>query len=183
MTPERGQKTKTVLEELLEISREEQTAFLDRVCANDAEMRKETESLLTFERCILLDERQCCSAANPVLRYSSRVCSALPELTRNLKQRFRSDVTWRRTSSHQFGVLVIKCCSTMPFKSKAQRRKFARLLVEGKISDQTFEEWNRETGNKRLPERVRSSSSRKKAGTRGAARKTQKQRPASINQR
>jgi hypothetical protein len=32
----------------------------------------------------------------------------------------------------------------MPFKSKAQRRKFAQLLVEGKISDETFEEWNRE---------------------------------------
>jgi hypothetical protein len=34
----------------------------------------------------------------------------------------------------------------MPFKSQAQRRKFAQLLVEGKISNQTFEEWNRETG-------------------------------------
>ena len=42
----------------------------------------------------------------------------------------------------------------MPFKSQAQRRKFAELLVEGKISNQTFEEWNRETGAKRLPERV-----------------------------
>ena len=42
----------------------------------------------------------------------------------------------------------------MPFKSQAQRRKFAQLLVEGKISNQTFEEWNRETGRKRLPERV-----------------------------
>ena len=42
----------------------------------------------------------------------------------------------------------------MPFKSKAQRRKFAELLVEGKISDDTFEEWNRETGAKKLPERV-----------------------------
>ena len=42
----------------------------------------------------------------------------------------------------------------MPFKSQAQRRKFAQLLVEGKISNQTFEEWNRETGAKRLPERV-----------------------------
>ena len=33
----------------------------------------------------------------------------------------------------------------MPFKSQAQRRKFAQLLVEGKISNETFEEWNRET--------------------------------------
>ena len=42
----------------------------------------------------------------------------------------------------------------MPFKSRAQRRKFAQLLVEGKISDETYEEWNRETGGRRLPERV-----------------------------
>jgi hypothetical protein len=43
----------------------------------------------------------------------------------------------------------------MPFKSQAQRRKFAELLVQGKISGQTFEEWNRETGSKRLPEHVK----------------------------
>ena len=43
----------------------------------------------------------------------------------------------------------------MPFKSQAQRRKFAQLLVEGKISNQTFEEWNRETGGRKLPERVK----------------------------
>ena len=42
----------------------------------------------------------------------------------------------------------------MPFKSKAQRRKFAQLLVQGKISKETFGEWNRETGGKKLPERV-----------------------------
>jgi hypothetical protein len=33
----------------------------------------------------------------------------------------------------------------MPFKSKAQRRKFAELLMKGEISAETFEEWNRET--------------------------------------
>src|SRR6185437_12445492 len=44
---------------------------------------------------------------------------------------------------------------SMPFKSQAQRRKFAQLLVEGKISDKTFEEWNRETGSKKLPERTK----------------------------
>jgi hypothetical protein len=43
----------------------------------------------------------------------------------------------------------------MPFKSQAQRRKFAELLVEGKISNETFEEWNRETGGRKLPERVK----------------------------
>jgi hypothetical protein len=42
----------------------------------------------------------------------------------------------------------------MPFKSKAQRRKFAELLVKGEISEETFEEWNRETGSAKLPERV-----------------------------
>jgi hypothetical protein len=42
----------------------------------------------------------------------------------------------------------------MPFKSQAQRRKFAELLVKGEISNETFEEWNRETGRKKLPERV-----------------------------
>jgi hypothetical protein len=42
----------------------------------------------------------------------------------------------------------------MPFKSQAQRRKFAELLVAGKISPRTYEEWNRETGKKKLPERV-----------------------------
>ena len=42
----------------------------------------------------------------------------------------------------------------MPFKSKAQRRKFAELLVAGKISDETYEEWNRSTGKATLPERV-----------------------------
>ena len=43
----------------------------------------------------------------------------------------------------------------MPFKSQAQRRKFAELLVQGKISNETFEEWNRETGGKKLPERAK----------------------------
>jgi hypothetical protein len=52
----------------------------------------------------------------------------------------------------------------MPFKSQAQRRKFAQLLVEGKISHETFEEWNRETGAKTLPEHVaaRKTTSRKR---------------------
>ena len=50
----------------------------------------------------------------------------------------------------------------MPFKSQAQRRKFAQLLVEGKISNETFEEWNRETGGKHLPERVKPKAKRRK---------------------
>ena len=62
----------------------------------------------------------------------------------------------------------------MPFKSQAQRRKFAQLLVEGKISNETYEEWNRETGGKKLPERVtRKKAARKKTKTR-AKRKRKK---------
>lgn len=65
----------------------------------------------------------------------------------------------------------------MPFKSQAQRRKFAELLVEGKISPETFEEWNRETGSKRLPERADAKrQSRKKA-------KTAKRKPAARKRR
>ena len=60
----------------------------------------------------------------------------------------------------------------MPFKSQAQRRKFAQLLVEGKISNETFEEWNRETGAKRLPERVRrKAESAKKSTAQTSSRK------------
>ena len=53
----------------------------------------------------------------------------------------------------------------MPFKSQAQRRKFAQLLVEGKISPETYEEWNRETGGKHLPERVKKTKSTRKRKT------------------
>jgi hypothetical protein len=54
----------------------------------------------------------------------------------------------------------------MPFKSKAQRRKFAQLLVDGKISDETYEEWNRSTGRKELPERVTKPARRKSTAKR-----------------
>jgi hypothetical protein len=60
----------------------------------------------------------------------------------------------------------------MPFKSQAQRRKFAQLLVEGKISNKTFEEWNRETGGRKLPERAaRKSSSRRTATSRATSKR------------
>jgi hypothetical protein len=57
----------------------------------------------------------------------------------------------------------------MPFKSQAQRRKFAELLVKGKISNETFEEWNRETGGARLPERVKPKA-KTKSKTRSKAK-------------
>ena len=64
----------------------------------------------------------------------------------------------------------------MPFKSQAQRRKFAQLLVEGKISNETFEEWNRETGAKRLPERV----GRRRAAKKASATPTKRTRTATT---
>jgi hypothetical protein len=64
----------------------------------------------------------------------------------------------------------------MPFKSQAQRRKFAQLLVEGKISGETFEEWNRETGSKRLPERVGSKSKGSKRVQSSGRRRTAEKR-------
>lgn len=57
----------------------------------------------------------------------------------------------------------------MPFKSKAQRRKFAQLLVEGEITPEVFEEWNRETGGTHLPERVTKKPRKKQV--RGRKRK------------
>jgi hypothetical protein len=67
----------------------------------------------------------------------------------------------------------------MPFKSQAQRRKFAQLLVEGKISNQTYEEWNRETGGAKLPERVKP----KKKKTAGRKRATARKRTSAKKKR
>jgi len=65
----------------------------------------------------------------------------------------------------------------MPFKSQAQRRKFAELLVKGKISDETFEEWNRSTGAAKLPERVKPKAKAKsKARTKKATTKRKPKR-------
>ena len=57
----------------------------------------------------------------------------------------------------------------MPFKSKAQRRKFAELLLDGKITDEQYEEWNRSTGRRVLPERLHQL-------TEGASKKSQTKR-------
>lgn len=67
----------------------------------------------------------------------------------------------------------------MPFKSQAQRRKFAELLVKGEISPETYEEWNRETGGRKLPERVgkkRTSTPRRKAAKKRATTRRAKKR-------
>ena len=51
----------------------------------------------------------------------------------------------------------------MPIKSKAQRRKFAELLVKGEISPEVYERWNRGAGYKELPERVAPKDKRARA--------------------
>ncbi len=72
----------------------------------------------------------------------------------------------------------------MPFKSKAQRRKFAELLVAGKISDEAYERWNRETGSKKLVERVHpEKKSRGKTKKKNPTKKTTARRRASRPRR
>ena len=68
-----------------------------------------------------------------------------------------------------------------PFKSKAQRRKFAELLVTGKITPETFEEWNRETGGKLLPERVKKK--KKKAKKKKSKKRKAKKKPRSRKEK
>lgn len=44
----------------------------------------------------------------------------------------------------------------MPFKSKAQVRKFGAMLKRGEISKATFNKWVKHTPNiKKLPERIK----------------------------
>lgn len=42
----------------------------------------------------------------------------------------------------------------MPFKSEAQRAKFAEMVKEGKMSQETFDRWQSETPPGKLPERI-----------------------------
>ena len=81
---------------------------------------------------------------------------------------------------------MMRCGRTdVPFKSQAQRRKFAELLVKGEISPDTFEEWNRETGSAKLPEYARKKKKKKKAAsparrkTKSRARPKARRKPAS----
>ena len=71
----------------------------------------------------------------------------------------------------------------MPFKSQAQRRKFAELLVKGEISAETYEEWNRETGKKKLPERVKAKPKAKKSRAKTARKKTTTRAKAKARKR
>ena len=71
----------------------------------------------------------------------------------------------------------------VPFKSKAQRRKFAELLVKGKITPDTFEEWNRETGTAKLPERVKRKAKSKAATKRTTRKKSKTKRKTRVKRR
>ena len=62
----------------------------------------------------------------------------------------------------------------MPIKSQAQRRKFAELLVAGKISPEVYERWNRGAGSKELPERVKPKAKSK------TKRKTKRKTTAKV---
>ena len=64
----------------------------------------------------------------------------------------------------------------MPFKSKAQRRKFAELLIEGRITPEQFEEWNVETGSKKLPERVKAKAPAQKKKKSATAKRKKRSR-------
>lgn len=55
----------------------------------------------------------------------------------------------------------------MPFKSRAQLRKFGHMARTGEISKEEFEEWKRHTPNvSKLPERVRKRDSARDKGRR-----------------
>ena len=54
----------------------------------------------------------------------------------------------------------------MPFKSEAQRRKFGELVKDGKISQNEFDKWNKETGSKKLPDRIKPKAHRAPKGGR-----------------
>ena len=97
------------------------------------------------------------------------------------------EITKETTSFLRFSIPVglrLPEAEALPFKSKAQRRKFAELLVEGKISPDTYEEWNRETGSKELPERAAKNTAAKKTATkRTAAKKTAASKRAKTKRR
>lgn len=61
-------------------------------------------------------------------------------------------------------------------KSKAQRRKFAELLVEGKIDKEAFERWNRGAGSRDLPEHVKRKRRKRKTKRRKSKRRSKRHR-------
>jgi len=48
----------------------------------------------------------------------------------------------------------------MPFKSQAQRKLFYAKAARGEMSRKTVKEWEQETGDRRLPKKVKKSKKR-----------------------
>lgn len=69
----------------------------------------------------------------------------------------------------------------MPFKSKAQRRLFYAKMRRGEISKAEVEKWERETGGRHLPERVRKKAKRKTK--KKTTRKTKRPRKKKMTRR
>jgi hypothetical protein len=84
------------------------------------------------------------------LRWLTGWCSSLP-----------SGAQAARTATQE-NDMAKKSKRKSRIKSKAQRRKFAELLVEGKIDKDAYERWNRGAGGKDLPEHVRGKKKGKK---------------------
>jgi hypothetical protein len=64
----------------------------------------------------------------------------------------------------------------MAIKSKAQRRKFAQLLVEKKIDPEVYERWNRGAGKRALPEHVKKKKAKSKRTKENAAGRRRKRK-------
>jgi hypothetical protein len=71
----------------------------------------------------------------------------------------------------------------MPIKSKAQRRKFAELLMKGEISEEVYERWNRGAGYKELPERVTAKDKSKSKAKRTSRAKPKRKTTAKTGAR
>jgi hypothetical protein len=71
----------------------------------------------------------------------------------------------------------------MPIKSKAQRRKFAELLMKGEISEEVYERWNRGAGYKELPERVTPKDKSKSKSKRTSKTKPERKTTAKTKAR
>ena len=66
----------------------------------------------------------------------------------------------------------------MPFSSKAQMRKMALLVKQGKLAKAKFDEWAAATDMKKLPERIKGKKGAKMPAKKAAKKTTKKKPPA-----
>lgn len=64
----------------------------------------------------------------------------------------------------------------MPFKSQSQRRKFYAMAERGEISKAKVKEWEKETGSKKLPEKLGGGAKKLAKAALEAFQKTKKGR-------